>query len=188
MDESNPARGGDAFVDLLDLADLGFETRPEATGRPGFHPGMMLRLYIYGYLNRIQSSCRLEPECGRNLELLWLTGGLQPDFKTIADFRKDKGPAIRKVCQHFVLFCREISSLDAGGGAIDGSRFGQAGFAYLADEDAYRCPAGQRLTYRFTGQEDGKTMRVYWCGGLRRLRARAHMPDRQGTPHSPLGP
>lgn len=123
VDESNPVRVVDAFVDLLDLAALGFKTTPEATGRPGYHPGMMLRLYIYGYLNRIQSSRRLERECGRNLELLWLTGRLQPDFKTIADFRKDNGPAIRKVCQHFVLFCREISLLDARVVAIDGSRF-----------------------------------------------------------------
>lgn len=123
VDEHNPVRVVDAFVDLLDLRALGFKTTPEATGRPGYHPGMMLRLYIYGYLNRIQSSRRLERECGRNLELLWLTGRLQPDFKTIADFRKDNGPAIRKVCQQFVLFCREVSLLDAGIVAIDGSRF-----------------------------------------------------------------
>jgi transposase len=123
VDESNPVRIVDAFVELLDLAALGFKTIPEATGRPGYHPGMMLRLYIYGYLNRIQSSRRLERECGRNLELVWLTGRLQPDFKTIADFRKDNGPAIRKVCQQFVLFCREMSLLDAKLVAIDGSRF-----------------------------------------------------------------
>ena len=123
VDESNPVRIVDAFVELLDLAALGFKTIPEATARPGYHPGMMLRLYIYGYLNRIQSSRRLERECGRNLELVWLTGRLQPDFKTIADFRKDNGPAIRKVCQQFVLFCREMSLLDAKTVAIDGSRF-----------------------------------------------------------------
>ena len=123
VDETNTVRVVDAFVDRLDLTALGFKTMPEATGRPGYHPGMMLRLYIYGYLNRIQSSRRLERECGRNLELLWLTGRLQPDFKTIADFRRDNGPAIRKVCQQFVLFCREVSLLDAGIVAIDGSRF-----------------------------------------------------------------
>ena len=123
VDETNPVRAVDAFVELLDLAALGFKTMSEATGRPGYHPGVMLRLYIYGYLNRIQSSRRLERECGRNLELVWLTGRLQPDFKTIADFRKDNGPAIRKVCQQFVLFCREMSLLDAKTVAIDGSRF-----------------------------------------------------------------
>ncbi len=121
--ESEPVRVVDAFVDLLDLAALGFKSKPEATGRPGYHPGTMLRLYIYGYLNRIQSSRRLERECGRNLELVWLTGRLQPDFKTIADFRKDNGPAIRQVCRRFVLFCREMSLLDARVVAIDGSRF-----------------------------------------------------------------
>jgi len=121
--ESNPVRVVDAFVDLLDLAALGFKTKPEATGRPGYHPSMMVRLYIYGYLNQVQSSRRLERECGRNVELLWLTGRLQPDFKTIADFRKQNGPAIRKVCQQFVLFCRDIDLLDAGVVAIDGSRF-----------------------------------------------------------------
>lgn len=123
VDEGNPVRIVDAFVDLLDLAVLGFKTRPEATGRPGYHPGTMLRLYVYGYLNQIQSSRRLERECGRNLELVWLTGRLRPDFKTIADFRRYNGPAIRKVCQQFVLFCREMSLLDARVVAIDGSRF-----------------------------------------------------------------
>jgi transposase len=123
VDEANPVRVVDAFVDMLDLDALGFKTMPEATGRPGYHPGLMLRIYVYGYLNRIQSSRRLERECGRNLELIWLTGRLQPDFKTIADFRKDNGPAMRKVCQQFVLFCREMSLLDADVVAIDGSRF-----------------------------------------------------------------
>ena len=123
VDETNPVRVVDAFVDMLDLAALGFKTVPEATGRPGYHPGLMLRIYVYGYLNRIQSSRRLERECGRNLELVWLTGRLQPDFKTIADFRKDNGPAIRQVCRQFVLFCREMSLLDADVVAIDGSRF-----------------------------------------------------------------
>ena len=94
-----------------------------ATGRPGYHPGLMLRIYLYGYLNQVQSSRRLERECGRNLELIWLTGRLKPDFKTIADFRKDNGPAIRKVCQQFVALCRNIDLLDGDVVAIDGSRF-----------------------------------------------------------------
>jgi transposase len=121
--EDNPVRVVDAFIDMLDLAALEFETVPEATGRPGCHPGVMLRIYVFGYLNQVQSSRRLERECGRNLELIWLTGRLRPDFKTIADFRKDNGPAIRKVCQQFVVFCRDMSLLDSRVVAIDGSRF-----------------------------------------------------------------
>ena len=97
VDDENPVRVIDAFVEMLDLGALGFATVPEATG-PCYHPGLMLRIYVYGYLNQVQSSRRLERECGRNLEMIWLTGRLKPDFKTIADFRKDNGPAIRKVC------------------------------------------------------------------------------------------
>lgn len=123
VDEHNPVRVVDAFVDMLDLAGLGFDVKPEATGRPGYHPGMMLRIYLYGYLNQVQSSRRLERECGRNLELIWLTGRLKPDFKTIADFRKDNGPAIRKVCQQFMALCRDIGLLDSDIVAIDSSRF-----------------------------------------------------------------
>jgi transposase len=98
VDENSPVRAIDAFTDILDIASLGFNTQPAATGRPGYHPGLMLRNYLYGYLNQVQSSRRLERECGGNLELIWLTGRLKPDFKTIADFRKDNRPAIRKVC------------------------------------------------------------------------------------------
>ena len=87
--EDSPVRAVDAFIDMLDLAGLGFQTTPAATGRPGYHPGLMLRIYLYGYLNQIQSSRRLERECGRNLEFIWLTGRLKPDFKTIADFRRE---------------------------------------------------------------------------------------------------
>lgn len=123
VDENNPVRAIDAFIDMLDLASLGFDVEPEATGRPGYHPATMLKLYLYGYLNQVQSSRRLERECGRNLELIWLTGQLKPDFKTIADFRKDNGPAIRKVCQQFVALCRDIDLLDAEIVAIDGSKF-----------------------------------------------------------------
>lgn len=123
VDENSPVRAIDAFADLLDLAVLGFNAMPAATGRPGYHPGLLLRIYLYGYLNQIQSSRRLERECGRNLELVWLTGRLKPDFKTIADFRKDNGPAIRKVCQQFVALCRNMNLLDGDVVAIDGSRF-----------------------------------------------------------------
>src|SRR5215207_2517134 len=101
--EDNPVRVVEAFVAALDLAELGFEgVVPERTGRPAYHPATLLKIYVYGYLNRIQSSRRLEREAGRNLELMWLTGRLAPDFKTIADFRKDNGPAIKKVCAQFV--------------------------------------------------------------------------------------
>ena len=101
--DDNPVRAVDAFVDGLDLRKLGFTSvDPLAMGRPGYHPTTMLKLYIYGYLNRIPSSRRLERECQRNLELIWLTGGLAPDFKTIADFRKDNGKPIREVCRMFV--------------------------------------------------------------------------------------
>ena len=100
IDEDNPVRVVDVFVDELDLRQLGFErAEPAATGRPAYHPATLLKIYVYGYLNRVQSSRRLEREAQRNLELIWLTGRLAPDFKTIADFRRDNGEAIRKVCQ-----------------------------------------------------------------------------------------
>jgi transposase len=122
--EDNPVRVIDVFVDELDLADLGFSgVAPEATGRPSYHPSVLLKLYIYGYLNRIQSSRRLEREAGRNVEVMWLTGRLAPDHKTIADFRKDNGQAIRKVCARFVDLCREIGLLATASVAIDGSKF-----------------------------------------------------------------
>jgi transposase len=109
--ESNPVRAIEAFVAHLDLADLGFEVVPEATGRPGYHPSVLLRLYIYGYLNRISSSRCLEREAARNLEVIWLLGRLAPDDKVIADFRKDNGAAIKKVCVRFVELCRQMGLL-----------------------------------------------------------------------------
>lgn len=124
IDEENPVRVIDAFVDALDLAGLGFEgIEPAATGRPAFHPSVLLKLYVYGYLNRVQSSRRLEREAGRNLELLWLLGRLVPDHKTIADFRKDNGWALKKVCARFVELCREMGLLSTASVAIDGSKF-----------------------------------------------------------------
>jgi transposase len=124
IDESNPVRVIDAFVDALDLGELGFDgVVPEATGRPSYHPSLLLKLYIYGYLNRVQSSRRLEREAGRNVEVMWLLGRLVPDHKTIADFRKDNGPALRKVCARFVELCREMGLLTTASIAIDGSKF-----------------------------------------------------------------
>src|SRR6187200_3582277 len=124
IDEGDPVRVIDAFVDALDLAEMSFEgVEPAATGRPGYHPSPLLKLYIYGYLNRVQSSRRLEREAGRNLEVMWLTGRLVPDHKTIADFRKDNGPAIKKVCAQFVALCRKMGLLAQASVAIDGSKF-----------------------------------------------------------------
>jgi transposase len=122
--EDNPVRAIDVFVDGLDLDKLGFVgIQPLDTGRPSYHPCMMLKLYIYGYLNRVPSSRRLERECQRNIEMIWLTGQLAPDFKTIADFRKDNGKAIREVCREFVALCRKLDLLSAASVAIDGSKF-----------------------------------------------------------------
>jgi transposase len=122
--EDNPVRVIEAFVELLDLGDLGFaRVDPKATGRPAYHPSVLLKLYIYGYLNAVQSSRRLEREAGRNVEVMWLCGRLVPDHKTIADFRKDNGPAIRRVCAQFVALCRRFGLLAAASVAIDGSKF-----------------------------------------------------------------
>src|SRR5215204_2136647 len=122
--EDNPVRVIDVFVDQLDLGELGFSgVDPERTGRPSYHPSTLLKLYIYGYLNRVQSSRRLERECGRNVEVMWLLGRLVPDHKTIADFRKDNGPALRKVCARFVDLCRQMGLLTTASVAIDGSKF-----------------------------------------------------------------
>jgi transposase len=122
--EDNPVRVIDVLVDGLDLAELGFGgVDPEATGRPSYHPSILLKLYIYGYLNQVQSSRRLEREAGRNVEVMWLLGRLAPDHKTIADFRKDNGLALRKVCVRFVALCREMGLLTTASVAIDGSKF-----------------------------------------------------------------
>jgi len=123
IEEDNPVRVIDVFVDDLDLSVLGFKTEPADAGRPAYHPGVMLKLFIYGYLNRVQSSRRLEREAGRNVELMWLLGRLAPDFKTIADFRKDNTKAISRVCREFVLLCRKLDLFADSLVAIDGSKF-----------------------------------------------------------------
>ena len=124
IDEANPVRVIDVYVDELDLGKLGFSgVDPAATGRPAYHPAVLLKLYIYGYLNRIQSSRRLEKESQRNVELMWLTGRLMPDFKTIANFRKDNGPAIRSTCRQFVVLCQRLGFFSEALVAIDGSKF-----------------------------------------------------------------
>jgi transposase len=122
--EDNPVRVVDAFVDALDLGDMGFAGAvPASTGRPGYNPSVLLKIYIYGYLNRVHSSRRLEREAVRNVEVMWLTGRLAPDFKTIADFRRDNGDAIRGVCRQFVMLCRQIGLVHDTLVAIDGSKF-----------------------------------------------------------------
>jgi len=121
--EENPVRVIDAFIDNSDLSKLGFKPEPADTGRPAYHPGSMLKLFIYGYLNRIQSSRRLEREAGRNVELMWLLGRLAPDFKTIADFRKDNGKGIKNTCRSFIDLCRQLNMFTDAIVAVDGSKF-----------------------------------------------------------------
>ncbi len=124
ISDDNSVRVIEAFVDELDLESLGFQGMiPKVTGRPAYHPSTMLKLYIYGYLNRIQSTRRLEREAGRNVELMWLLGRLTPDFKTIANFRRHNGKAIRKVCAQFVGLCRQLNLFNQALVAIDGSKF-----------------------------------------------------------------
>jgi len=122
--EDNPVRVIDVYIDELDLGSLGFaRVVPEVTGRPAYHPATLLKIYLYGYLNRIQSSRRLERETQRNIELMWLTGRLMPDFKTIADFRRDNGSAIRAACAQFIVLCRDLNLFTQAVVAIDGSKF-----------------------------------------------------------------
>lgn len=121
--KDNPVRVIDVFIDGINLSRMGFRTCPAATGRPAYHPATMLKLYVYGYLNRVQSSRRLEREAGRNVELMWLLGRLAPDFKTIADFRKNNTKAIRLVCREFVQICRKLDLFTDAFVAIDGSKF-----------------------------------------------------------------
>src|ERR1700722_16266591 len=122
--EANPVRVIEVFIDELDLAALGFSgMTPAATGRPAYHPSTLLKIYLYGYLNRLQASRRLEREAQRNIELMWLVGRLAPDFKTIADFRKNNGAAIRAVCGQFVELCGRLRFFPCAVVAVDGSKF-----------------------------------------------------------------
>jgi transposase len=122
--EDNPVRVVEAFVEELDLRTLGFKSiDPAVTGRPAYHPAVLLKLYIYGYLNRIQSTRRLEMEAQRNVELMWLTQNLKPDFKTIANFRHQNGTAVRKVCRQFIEMCRQLDLFAHALVAVDGSKF-----------------------------------------------------------------
>lgn len=124
INEDHPVRVIDAFIDTLDIQTLGFsKATPKTTGRKPYHPADLLKLYVYGYMNKVRSSRRLEKDCHRNLEVLWLMKRLSPDFKTIADFRKDNSKAIRRACQQFIQFCRQANLLGHRLVAIDGSKF-----------------------------------------------------------------
>lgn len=124
MSDDNPVRVVDVFFDELDLRGLGFdETAPAATGRPSCHQSVLLKICIYGYLNRIWSSRRLECETQRNVELMWLTGRLSPDFKTVADFRRNNGKTIRNVCSEFIVLCRNLELFSKSIVVVDGSKF-----------------------------------------------------------------
>jgi transposase len=125
ISEENPVRFIEVFIEGLDLLGMGFQKAiPKDTGRPPYDPGDLLRLYVYGYLNRTRSSRRLETEAGRNVEVMWLMRKLRPDFKTIADFRKDNAPGIKKVCREFTLWCKRLELFGGELVAIDGSKFG----------------------------------------------------------------
>ena len=163
--EENPVRVIDVLVDELDLAALGFSgVDPEATGRPAYHPAVLLKLYIYGYLNRVQSSRRLEREAGRNVEVMWLTGRLVPDHKTIADFRKDNGRAIRQVCARFVVLCRTMGLFTEASVAIDGSKF------------------------KAVNNRDKNFTRAKWRGGVARLRRASRVTCSSSTPPTGRSP
>lgn len=154
VQEDNPVRVVDAFVEALDLSELGFEAANRAAGgRPAYHPAALLKIYIYGYLNRIQSSRRLEREAQRNLELIWLTGRLAPDFKTIADFRKDNGGAITAVWSRFVALCRTMKVFSHAIVAIDGSKLKAVN---SRDRVARRGRGGSRTSpwWSFRGSRD----------------------------------
>ena len=129
VDENNPVRVIEAFVDALDLGELGFNgVVPKVTGRPSYHPSVLLKIYVYGYLNRIASSRRLEKETRRNIEMMWLTGRLMPDFKTIANFRKENTKALRGVCREFVALCQNLDLFSDALVAIDSSKFPRFSF------------------------------------------------------------
>jgi transposase len=151
----NPARFIDAFVEGLDLAAAGFaRVVPEATGRPGYAPGDLLKLYIYGYLNRVRSSQRLEAETRRNLEVIWLLRHLKPDFKTIADFRRDNRAAFRSVFREFVLLCRQLDLFSRELLAVDGTRIKAVNNKDIEACDNLSDPAVEEALYDSVAMRD----------------------------------
>ena len=164
IDTDNPVRVIDLFVDELDLIELGFDgTLAAATGRPGYHPALLLKIYIYGYLNRIQSNRRLERETQRNIELMWLTGQLSPDVKTIADRGYYKGPEILKCVEAGITpsVPKTMTSENKARGL-----YGKRDFVYIEADNAYRCPAGERLIYRHSSLKDGMRIDDYYASYL----------------------
>jgi len=167
--EDNPVRVVDAFVQELDLTALGFKgTMPASTGRPSYDPAVLLKIYIYGYLNRIQSSQRLERECQRNIELMWLTGRLAPDFKTIADFRHDNPAGIRNVFRRFVPICRQLKLLSRGVVAVDGS------LVLGRQQPRPQLHAAQARQAHATGRREHRAL--HGCAGHRRAHAAGGSP------------
>lgn len=156
----NPVKVIDVFVNELDLESLGFQQMvPKGTGRPGYHPSTMLKLYIYGYLNRIQSSRRLEKESHRNVELMWLLERLTPDFKTIADFRKNNGKGIKNTCRQFVELCRQLNMFDDSVFAIDGSKFkavNNKSKNYTPSKVQFHIDRVEKSIQKYLGQMDAK--------------------------------
>lgn len=204
IDPDNPVRVIDAFVEALDLGELGFDgVKPADTVRPAYHPAVLLKLYIYGYLNQVHSSRKLEREAARNLELLWLLGRLVPDDKVIADFRKDNGPAIKKVCARFVELCRKLGLLTTASVAIDGSKFKAVNdrdknftrnkvdrrrkqleesiARYLSKPARHRRPAG---AIRGVGEKDRAAERENRQGGRGGPKARRPRESDAGSPRS----
>jgi transposase len=175
VNKNNPVRVIDLFVDELDLGELGFDgIAPEATGRPSYHPSVP-KLYIYGYLNWVQSSRRLEREAGRNVEVMWLTGRLSPDHKTIADFRKDNGGAIRKVCAQFVMLCRRLDLFADASVVIDGSKSRHS----PPQRTLAVNPLGPQCALLSQRFDTTKTRRRHsWAAELRRTGARTYTPSR----------
>ena len=170
--EDSAVRVIDVFLDDLDLSGLGFKTEPNDTGRPPYHPSTLLKIYVYGYLNRVQSSRRLEREAQRNIELMWLSERLAPDFKTIADFRKDNGESI--------LACDEAGITTylprpQTSGNLAKGQYGKRVFIYIPEDDEYECPAGERLIHRLSTEEKGKTIHRYWSSACGRCAIKSWM-------------
>ena len=174
VSEDNAVHVIDLFVEALDLHGMGFErVIAKETGRPSYHPAVLLKLYIYGYLNRVQSSRRLEREACRNVEVMWLIGRLAPDHKTIADFRKDNGAAIRKVCAKFIALCRQMGLLQTPSVAIDGSKFKAVNNRdrnFTHDRRRSRCPlSGARRSWRCRHRQAHALIPIQLIAGIPRL-------------------
>jgi transposase len=175
--EDSATRVIDVFIDRLDLSGLGFKTEPADTGRPAYHASTMLKIYVYGYLNRVQSSRRLAREAGRNVELMWLVGRLAPDFKTIADFRKNfKGEEILACDESgFTTYLPRPQTSSSRKRGL----FSKRDFIYRAEDNEYECPAGERLIWRFSTEEKGQTIHKNWSSNCHRCAIRGQCTSGQ---------